>query len=276
MTAYTTPSCLCFSCLVIVGTIGLVVAMLHPIQLMKFYQWTTRGDSKTFMGGRGRDNPLQGLCQGNGAAPACWLIICSILMYCSKSKGYGSHIISPISGAVIDFLGEIYVDDTDLIVTHPDLEMQEAVLDGLNSSADAWSFGLNITGGVINTDKSQWILAAYKWINGIWRYHPQPDVNITIPLPDGTRAPISPGHVTTAEKSLGVWSAIDGDDSKRIEENITRKTRNWINHAKHTLTGAHGLDCVQVQTLGRNSLWYRHFSHPTSQGAESPPHREVS
>ena len=51
--------------LAIVGTIGPVVAMLHPIQTMKFYQRTARGNSKTFMGGRNQDNLLQGLCQGN-------------------------------------------------------------------------------------------------------------------------------------------------------------------------------------------------------------------
>jgi hypothetical protein len=73
-------------------------------------------------------------------------------MHCYKSQGYGSHIISPISGAVIDFLGEIYVDNTNLIVTHPNLETQKAVLEGLYSSADAWSAGLNNTGGAINSD----------------------------------------------------------------------------------------------------------------------------
>ncbi len=72
------------------------------------------------------------------------------------------HIISPISGAAIDFLGEIYVDDTDLIVTHPDLKTQEAVLDSLYSSAEAWLLGLNSTGSAINPDKSRWILASYK------------------------------------------------------------------------------------------------------------------
>jgi len=101
-------------------------------------------------------------------------------MHCYKSRGYGSSIISPFSGAVIDFLGEIYVDDTDLIVTHPDLETQEAVLEGLNSLAEAWSSGFNSTGGAINPDKSRWILAAYEWINSIWRYRRQPEVNMTI------------------------------------------------------------------------------------------------
>jgi hypothetical protein len=154
-------------------------------------------------------------------------------MHCYKSRGFGSRIISPISGAVINFLGEIYVDDTDLIVTHPDLDTPEAVLEGLHSSAEAWSSGLNSTGGAINPDKSRWILASYEWFNGLWRYSLQPEIEMTIPLPDGTRAPISNGQVTTAEKSLGVWSAIDGTDSKHIEENVTGKTANWINRMRN-------------------------------------------
>ncbi len=170
--------------------------MLHPIQLMKFYQRTARGDSKTFMGGRGRDNPLQGLCQGNGAAPAYWLIICSVLMHCYKSRSFGSRIISPISGAVIDFLGEIYVDDTDLIVTHLDLDTPKTVLEGLHSVAEAWSSGLNSTGGAINPDKSRWILSSYEWINGLWRYSPQPDIEMTIPLPDGSRTGGNRGEIS--------------------------------------------------------------------------------
>jgi hypothetical protein len=206
---------------------------------MKFYQRTARGDSKTFMGGRGRENPLQRLCQGNGAASACWLIICSVLMHCYKSCGFGARIISPISGAVINFLGEIYMDNTDLIITHPDLETQEAVLDSLYSLAEAWSSGLNSTGRAINPGKSRWILAPYKWINGIWQYRQQPETEMTIPLPDGTQAPISHGQVTTAEKSLGVWSAIDGNNSKHIKENVTGKTTNWINRMQNAHLSRH-------------------------------------
>ncbi len=51
--------------LAIVGSMGRVEAILHQIRSMKFYQRTACGDSKTFMGGRGQDNPLQGFCQGN-------------------------------------------------------------------------------------------------------------------------------------------------------------------------------------------------------------------
>ena len=55
--------------LAIVGSIGSNVAMLFPIQTMKFFQRTARGDSNMFMGGQSKENPLQGLCQGNGAGP---------------------------------------------------------------------------------------------------------------------------------------------------------------------------------------------------------------
>ncbi len=129
----------------------------------------------------------------------------------------------------------IYVDDTNLIVTHPDLETSTAVLESLHSSAEAWSSGLNSTGGAINPDKSQWILASYEWTNGIWGYSPQPEATMTIPLLDGSRAPISNGQVTTAEKSLGVWSAINGDDSRHIAENVTGKAESWV----HKMCYAH-------------------------------------
>ncbi len=121
--------------LAIVGSIGSVVAMLFPIQTMKFFQRTARGDSTTFMGGRGKDNPLQGLCQGNGAGPACWLMLSSVLMHCYEKQGFGSCIIPPISGAIIDFLGEIYVDDTDLIVTRPEVTTEQETQEGLQKAA---------------------------------------------------------------------------------------------------------------------------------------------
>ena len=107
--------------LAIVGMIGNIVAMLHPIQTIKFFQRMAWGDSTLFMGGRGHDNPLKGLCQGNGAAPACWLLLSSVLMHCYKHQVFDSRIISPISGAIIDFLEKIYVNDTDLIITRPEM-----------------------------------------------------------------------------------------------------------------------------------------------------------
>jgi hypothetical protein len=213
----------------IVGSVGTVAAMLSPIQSMKFFQRTARGDSTTFMGGRGKDNPLQGLCQGNGAAPACWLMLSSVLMHCYRRQGFGSRILSPISGAIIDFLGEIYVDDTDLIITRPEFTTPEGTQEGLRDAAWAWASGLNATGGAINPDKSRWIYAGYEWnSDGTWTYANQPELPMDIPLPDGSPATISQAEVSTAEKSLGVWSTVDGNDSVHIDQNIKGRTKKWI------------------------------------------------
>jgi hypothetical protein len=140
-----------------VGCIGNIVAMRHPVQTMKFFQRTARGDSTTFMGGQGKDNPLQGLCQGNSAAPACWLMLSSVLMHCYQRQGFGLRIISPMSGAIIDFLGEIYVDDTDLIITCPEFYTALHTQEGLHTAAWAWASDLNATSGAINPEKSHWM-----------------------------------------------------------------------------------------------------------------------
>jgi hypothetical protein len=152
--------------LAIVGSIGSVVAMLFPIQTMKFFQRTARGDSNMFMGGQSKENPLQGLCQGNGAGPMCWLMLSSVLMHCYKRQGFGSRIISPISGAIIDFLGEIYVNDMGLIITRPEFMTEKETQEGLRRAAWAWAYGLNATGGAINPEKNHWIYTGYKWANG--------------------------------------------------------------------------------------------------------------
>jgi hypothetical protein len=203
--------------LAIIGSMGPVVAMLHPIQTVKFFQRTARGDLTTFMGGRGRDNPLQGLCQGNGAALACWLISSLLLMHGYRKKGFGSCILSPMSGVIIDFLAKIYVDDTDLIVTCPDLVSSANVQEELRAAAGAWSAGLNATGGTINLEKSRWILVNYHWANGQWGYAEQPTTPMEILLPDGSTANIVHGDVITAKKALGVWSTVSGNDKKKCD-----------------------------------------------------------
>ena len=56
-------------------TVGVPVAaiksMLMLIQEMKFFLWTGHGNSTDYVGSTG-EKRMQGLCQGNGAAPAGW------------------------------------------------------------------------------------------------------------------------------------------------------------------------------------------------------------
>jgi hypothetical protein len=173
------------------GDIGTNCSDITPYSGHEIYQRMARGNSTTFMEERGNDNPLQGLCQGNGVSPACWLMISLLLINCYQFQGYRSRLISPISGTIIDFLGKIYINNMDLIVTRPKLTMAAAVHKELNRSASAWAAGLNAIGGALNLDKCKWTLADYCWHNGRWGYAKQPELDIEIPLLNGTTAKIS-------------------------------------------------------------------------------------
>ncbi len=186
-----------------------------------------------FMGGRGKDNPLQGLCQGNGTAPACWLMLSFILMHCYQRQGFGLRIISPISGAIINFLREIYVDEMDLIITWPEFDTASCAQEGLHNAAWAWPLDLNATGGTINPEKSCWICAGYSWNNGAWEYALQPVLPMEILLPDGSAATISKGELSAAEKALGVWSTVDGDDNVHLSQSITGCMNKLISKMKN-------------------------------------------
>jgi hypothetical protein len=105
-------------------------------------------------------------------------------MHSHNWQGFGSRIILPISGAIIDFLGKIYVDNTDSIITCPEFKTLLDMLEGIRTAAWAWASSLNATSGAINLKKRCWIHEGYTWKNDIWGYATQPDLPMEIPLPD--------------------------------------------------------------------------------------------
>ena len=59
---------------------------------------------------------LHGLCQGNGAAPASWLVLSSVLVRIYRALGFGATMTSPITRVFLDIAGVLFVDDTDLYI----------------------------------------------------------------------------------------------------------------------------------------------------------------
>lgn len=219
--------------LAVVGGAGMVMAVLNPIQTMKFFQRTAWGDSSSYMGGRKTTNPLHGLCQGNGAAPACWLMLSSLLMHCYRRQGFGAQIISPISGLLLEFMGEMFVDDTDLIVMRPDLRSGREVYEELQSATWNWGINLNATGGGLKGQKCYWWLVDYTFANGQWKYAATAEWEMVIPLPDGTSCSIEQIPCDKARKMLGVWSCPSGNDSTHLAENVVGKMVTWIERTKN-------------------------------------------
>ncbi len=127
---------------------------------MHFYLCTGYGDSKEYVGGDqdDSDNPIrtQGMCQGNGASPAAWLVTSIPLISAHKRKGHGAHFIAPISisGLSCHLTGGIFVDDTDLF--HLDMHRIESILEAhahLQESVINWGKLLIATGGALKPAK---------------------------------------------------------------------------------------------------------------------------
>jgi hypothetical protein len=62
-------------------------------------------------------------------------------------------VTSPISGETIEFMGEIYVDDTDLLTFLFNLPDLETLMELTQGNLNKWARLLNATGGALNPDK---------------------------------------------------------------------------------------------------------------------------
>jgi hypothetical protein len=141
-----------------------------------------------------------------------------------------STTVAPICGEVIKFMGEIYVDDTNL----PTFPLEEcnigAVMKWAQVNLDKWSRLLITTGGSLNPDKCYWYLISYVCKDGVWEYNRNASsYMLSIPLPDGSREEIIQLPVSESKKMLGVWPSPDGSDAKHLQEVVAGKTRTWVN-----------------------------------------------
>jgi hypothetical protein len=103
-----------------------IESMLGAIENMKFFLRTGFGDSKSFAGG-GISIKMQGLCQGNGASPAGWVVISICILRAHGKKGHGAKFLSLITKLQHHLSAILYVDDTDLL--HINLTKDELVED---------------------------------------------------------------------------------------------------------------------------------------------------
>ena len=213
------------------GEPGIAKAMLEAIQNMKYYQRTGRGDSNTYLASV--EELLQGICQGNTAGPACWLILSSIMIRCYEKAGHGSKITSPISALPINFMGEIFVDDTDLLNILMEIQTIEELMEITQANFDEWSRLLRGTGGALNRDKCYWYLIAYTNKEGVWDYNDSLKFNLTLESHSGDRQVIEQLPTSEPRKMLGVWSNPRGNDDKHILEVVVGKTKSFLIQVKN-------------------------------------------
>lgn len=210
-------------------------SMLSTIQDMKFFLRTGFGDSTAYAGSAdGRKT--QGLCQGNGAAPAGWGVTSIAMLRAHKRKGYGAHFRCPITEKDHHSAGTIFVDDTDLeqfnmnklqTVEEVHAEFQESILN--------WGKLLLATGGALKPIKCFYHMISFIWRpDGTWRYADnvgREDLIIRVPLEDGSLAEIEHIPVTTPTKTLGQMTCPTGGSDGAVAQ-MREKARVWVDKAK--------------------------------------------
>jgi hypothetical protein len=135
-----------------------IESMLGTIESMKFFLQTGFGDSKSFAGG-GISIKSQGLCQGNGAAPAGWAIISICILRAHGKKGHGTKFLCPITKLQNHLSAILYVDDTDILDI--DLTKDERVKDvhhTIQESINSWGNLLIATGRVLQLNKCFYLI----------------------------------------------------------------------------------------------------------------------
>ena len=209
-------------------------AMLKSIQEMKFFLRTAFGDSADFAGAQ-VEIKTQGLCQGNGAAPAGWAVVSIAILRAHKKRGHGAQFCCSISLVRSDLSAVLYVDDTDVI--HIRMNETESVQDaflGLQESVISWGRLLIATGGSLKPNKCFYHLISFSWKpDGTWVYDTNEEdeaLQIMIPLPDGSFALIEHCGVETAHETLGVLTCPTGDFAPAIGA-MKERAQGWIDRA---------------------------------------------
>jgi hypothetical protein len=223
-----------------------VAAMLETIQEMKFFLRMAYGDSTNFAGST-IEVKMQGLGQGNGASPAGWCAISIMILRAHGKKGHGARFIAPMLHVKRSLSAILYVDDTDLLYLN--MEQDELVWEvhwSLQQSINNWGKLLIATGGSLKPNKCFYHLLDFVWsAKGGWQYiahHEDGGAVITVPMPDGTAAPISHIAVDNAQKTLGVVTCPSGSSYGSLLQ-MKEKTQKW-------------LDSLTAGQLHQRMMWF--------------------
>ena len=145
--------------------------MLSTMKDMKYYLRTAYGDSKYFRGHK-ISVKFQGLCQGNGAAPAGWALISITIINAHKKKGHGGQFLCPISHRTGHMVAMLFVDDNDLI--NIDMDQYQTAAEAhkdLQASVNIWGKLLIASGGSLKPEKYFLYLISFVWnSSGKWAY----------------------------------------------------------------------------------------------------------
>jgi hypothetical protein len=202
--------------------------MLTSIQEMKFFLRTGYGDYTDYASSTGGKR-TQGLCQGNGAAPAGRTVMTIPMICAHKQKRHGVHHICPISRKKLHVVGSLYVDDTDL--EHFTMQREEKVEEAqaaMQESIVNWGQLLVATRGALKPAKCFYHMISFSWDQeGRWKYNKNEedeDMGIVVPLEDGSMVRIEHLPLEAPTKTLGSMTCPMGSSAGSLAQMVEKAT----------------------------------------------------
>ena len=199
---------------------------VETIQEMTHSVSTIHGQSEATYGGKGTEP--NGLLQGNGLAAQMWAAISSVLFPIYEANGHGARIKSAISGSSLTIAGFAFVDDTDLVEMARENESDEELIQRTQEGINLWNELIEVTGGALEPRKTDWCIMAYRKDRSKWNAYTKKYVITIQDEISKERIELKKLLPGEARRTLGIWQACDGNQSKQEEiliESIERYGR---------------------------------------------------
>ena len=188
---------------------------------MTYHVRTGHGELEGSYGGT-REIFFQGTCQGNGASPAYWLSISMIMVLLMHKRGHATSIKYPITREQLKCMGFLFVDDTELIVIGKSNDSKEQVCIKQQQGVRSLEQALQFTGGALKSTKCYCYLIDFSWHQGVWKYAQTERTVCRIQGEYERVYKIVSYPLSEANKTMGLWQNLMGDNVKQTEELIAK------------------------------------------------------
>lgn len=177
--------------------------------------------------------PFQGCGQGNGAGPAIWVAVSSIIISMMEASGFGFECLSAIDSRLVVAQCLAFIDDTDLTEAAKSVDSPiEHICPSIQKAATLWAGGIRATGGAVNPDKSFYWLFDWEWdpAHGSWKFRPNskaaPNFQVLIPGLSGRLEPLKRLAPSESERTLGVMMAPLENEQAQIDH-VSSMAKEW-------------------------------------------------
>ncbi len=206
------------------GNIPAIVVSLICLQMMKFFQRTRFGKSKTFFGGASYTPYMMGLGQGNRAAPPWWIQLSAVMVNVFKQLNLGVKVKDPIKDVMIHSMGTLYIDDTYMYTWKEETSDPGELWAQTQIEIENWSSLLNAMGSALKPEKCWWYLIDYTCKDREWMYTDIVPREFYITNLDGTKSLIKQEEATMSKKTLGIHDLLMGCNASHLDHIKTKAT----------------------------------------------------